>query len=259
MALALFRGDSISEYHSFFARTTKDPRCAITSITRKSIGARNSLSLSRFLPLSLFLPLPHAYITRAVSRVYTIYTHTYARTSRATDRARASKSNASASDTPGSRSFLRSYSHTSSSRLVLSACPSLPGLSLSVHLVISLLPPSPPDTRSFTIARSHSPRLSLSRSPILICVRLPRVSSLRRSVGPQRGSLFVRCSLISPFAFTSSSSRGYKSSDLSRSPSFSNVRRLSSIRPCLCRQSMPRRLLQFDLIRSFPAIQVYTE
>lgn len=75
--------------------------------------------------------------------LFLFFTHTYARThvrshARATDRARASKSNASASDTPGSRSFLRSSSHTTFPARAPCLSPPSPLLSLSVHLVVSL-------------------------------------------------------------------------------------------------------------------------
>lgn len=80
---------------------------------------------------------------------------------RATDHARASKSNASASDTPGSRSFLRSYVEL----LARALCPSLSPWAFPVRLPrgLSFAPslPTGRHTYSFTIVLSLVAFLSL--------------------------------------------------------------------------------------------------
>lgn len=160
------------------------------------------LSLSRALPCSLFffhsfslsLSFFSFYFTCGVSRAAP--THRYACTSRATDRARASKSNAS--DTPGSRSFLRSYSHTSSFLARALSLSHSSGLSLSVYLVVSLsLLPSPLDTHSFTASFVLFFSVSLSRSLPPAYRRLPRSlpSPLLRGQGT---TIFLRCYPTSP-------------------------------------------------------------
>lgn len=106
-------------------------------------------------------------------RVYLRLT-THVPRERATDRARASKSNASASDTPGSRSFQRSYVGLLARALCLSLSPwafpvRLPrGLSFAPSLSTGQR------THSFTIVRSLSRRFLLSFN--LWCRRSPSSS-----------------------------------------------------------------------------------
>lgn len=222
------------------------------------------LSLSRALPCSLFffhsfslsLSFFSLYFTCGVSRAAP--THRYACTSRATDRARASKSNAS--DTPGSRSFLRSYSHTSSFLARALSLSHSSGLSLSVYLVVSLsLLPSPLDTHSFTASFVLFFSVSLSRSLPPACRRLPRSlpSPLLRGQGT---TIFLRCYPTSPppplyirhhlllLVFLLSVTQILR-------PSRSVFQKCSPSRSrfVLAFRSMLLRLLQFNLIRQNPS------
>lgn len=222
-ALALFHGDSISRSRSL-SRAYEEGSSSRDNIDHEIVDKESGDFLFFSLPLSLSFALTCAVLRAAP-------THRYACTSRATDRARASKSNASASDTPGSRSFLRSYSHTSSF-LARALCLShSSGLSLSVYLVVSLsLFPSPLDTHSFTVVRSLFQRFSFpisgagmpasaSLSPVSVVpvdeVQPPSSDVIRPPHPPLHSPAPPPLSLL-----------GHKSSDLPAS-SFRSVRRRS--------------------------------
>lgn len=164
----------------------KDPRREITSIARERKRdrekERKKASAERdrrdLLSLSLSLHVC-AYVSRACT--------THVPRERATDRARASKSNASASDTPGSRSFLRSYVGL----LARALCPSLSPWAFPVRLPRGLsFPPSLSTGRrshSFTTARSllslSLPLIASFSLLIFDAVRFPS-SSFLLSVTP---------------------------------------------------------------------------
>lgn len=169
-----------------------------------------------------------AYVSRACT--------THVPRERATDRARASKSNASASDTPGSRSFLRSYVGL----LARALCPSLSPWAFPVRLPrgLSFAPSlSAECVHSFTIVRSLSRCFLLTFD--LCCRRSPSLSfflsvtlSMRHDhPRPIVSDLPVRTRLLLSYRFTNLSTFSLLFF-LKCSPSF-------MIRPCLSINATP--------------------
>lgn len=238
-ALAIFRS---RETGHFLARTKKDPRREVTSIARGSKREREKerkrgTGLEGFsFPFSLSTCAPTTFHESA-PRTYLASVRPIARELRKAMQARATR-----------RALVPSYVLTSDSWLVLSTRPSLPGFSLSVYLVVSLLLlPSPPNVHirspsfalfpvaSFSLWRRSSPSSSF-RFSVTLSMRHNHPRSIFSDL-----LVRIRLSLLSITNLSTFSLHFFfKCFSISHDSSFGIFR------------SMSLRLLHFNLIRSFP-------